>query len=799
MDNYDDDIAEDASRIFKDLDLFEIPPLYSSHNIDSRAVKLPPHHFNCKNMDSFTNKMNNVRINESPSDRSTHRVAGVTEYGYGRIIPKTDNPARSLSSSAVSADSTTPGYEAMTGGSRSLPASNIASPVRIGQEKSAAYRQQQPRSVGAIESFVVDGGAPKMQPPPDYKIYERGNIIAASKFATPKQVETIALVGNTKVMEGPNMVRTHNGTYSIKPGAPSPTQSLSGSSKDSQHSNSPRSSVVGAPPGYSPLYENIDYYGRTTPQPPYYHQLPQQETRHSSLVDTAQFESSYRKAQPQVPVGAKYPSNQISKDHPPYEAPPVYENIQDLHGANSKSPGGNYEAPRPGPQVAVHGENRGGSVHHGVYFHPGVPTQSPQPVSPRTNLPPPPPYPGNTTPHKNIPTKVPLKPIEPYIPPSCKSPPYQEAQRTSSQSQGDSRSGSASPGKPPVHPNYYHATPVGTGDYVVMSGKKSQMAPVQLATSYQRGTSSGIANAVNVGMVRAPSPEPPGKSLMGKTLLPYNVTPPRPMGPTEAERKIEELTRQLEEEMEQQEEEGEYFGRNDTADFGNITSAMKVLNFSEEEIREIFKLLSAILHLGNNAYKATVVANMDTCEIPDQSLVQRIAAILDVTKDLLNDALTKKTIFAQGERVVSFLSSVQAVETRDAFVKGIYGQLFVFIVDKINATIYRSHAVTKNSIGVLDIFGFENFELANALVVLSSTAEDGEIKLAPSTFSLIRLFLLARKDTFVGSEATPSLSPSRPPSHKIGFRLALDGAKGTDKQETDSQPYTGLAALLLTA
>lgn len=32
-------------------------------------------------------------------------------------------------------------------------------------------------------------------------------------------------------------------------------------------------------------------------------------------------------------------------------------------------------------------------------------------------------------------------------------------------------------------------------------------------------------------------------------------------GPTEAERKIEELTRQLEEEMEKQEEEGEYFGK----------------------------------------------------------------------------------------------------------------------------------------------------------------------------------------------------------------------------------------------
>ncbi|KAK6623227.1 hypothetical protein RUM43_009079 [Polyplax serrata] len=50
-----------------------------------------------------------------------------------------------------------------------------------------------------------------------------------------------------------------------------------------------------------------------------------------------------------------------------------------------------------------------------------------------------------------------------------------------------------------------------------------------------------------------------GNTYSGKNLLPYYVTPPRQTGPTEAERKIEELTRQLEEEMEKQEEEGEYF------------------------------------------------------------------------------------------------------------------------------------------------------------------------------------------------------------------------------------------------
>lgn len=47
--------------------------------------------------------------------------------------------------------------------------------------------------------------------------------------------------------------------------------------------------------------------------------------------------------------------------------------------------------------------------------------------------------------------------------------------------------------------------------------------------------------------------------LAAKPLLPYSITP-RPAGRSEAERKIEELTRQLEEELERNEEQGEYFG-----------------------------------------------------------------------------------------------------------------------------------------------------------------------------------------------------------------------------------------------
>ncbi|PSN40482.1 Myosin-VIIa [Blattella germanica] len=151
-------------------------------------------------------------------------------------------------------------------------------------------------------------------------------------------------------------------------------------------------------------------------------------------------------------------------------------------------------------------------------------------------------------------------------------------------------------------------------------------------------------------------------------------------------------------------------GRDDAADFADVRSAMKVLNFSDEEILNIVTLLAAILHLGNVKYNALVIANIDAAEIPDHSQAQKIAAILGVSKELLIDALTRKTIFAHGEKVVSNLSVEQAIEVRDAFVKGIYGQLFIMIVNKINNAIFKPKAKTKNSIGVLDIFGFENFD-----------------------------------------------------------------------------------------
>ncbi|XP_037696718.1 unconventional myosin-VIIa isoform X5 [Choloepus didactylus] len=156
-------------------------------------------------------------------------------------------------------------------------------------------------------------------------------------------------------------------------------------------------------------------------------------------------------------------------------------------------------------------------------------------------------------------------------------------------------------------------------------------------------------------------------------------------------------------------------GREDSQEYANIRSAMKVLMFTDTENWEISKLLAAILHLGNLQYEARTFENLDTCEVLFSPSLATAASLLEVNPPDLTNCLTSRTLITRGETVSTPLSREQALDVRDAFVKGIYGRLFVWIVDKINAAIYKppSQEVknSRRSIGLLDIFGFENFSV----------------------------------------------------------------------------------------
>ena len=57
------------------------------------------------------------------------------------------------------------------------------------------------------------------------------------------------------------------------------------------------------------------------------------------------------------------------------------------------------------------------------------------------------------------------------------------------------------------------------------------------------------------------------------------------------------------------------------------------------------------------------------------------------------------------------------------FVQAIYGRLFIWVVGKVNAAIYKTpedSEEVQQSIGLLDIFGFENFNKNRFAFTISS-------------------------------------------------------------------------------
>ena len=75
--------------------------------------------------------------------------------------------------------------------------------------------------------------------------------------------------------------------------------------------------------------------------------------------------------------------------------------------------------------------------------------------------------------------------------------------------------------------------------------------------------------------------------------------------------------------------------------------------------------------------------------VENKEIAKMVADILMVKQDQLEKALCTRSTVTQGETIISPTSSATAVNVRDAFVKGVYGRLFVYIVTKINEAIYK--------------------------------------------------------------------------------------------------------------
>nr|XP_029541572.1 unconventional myosin-IXAa-like [Oncorhynchus nerka] len=135
------------------------------------------------------------------------------------------------------------------------------------------------------------------------------------------------------------------------------------------------------------------------------------------------------------------------------------------------------------------------------------------------------------------------------------------------------------------------------------------------------------------------------------------------------------------------------------------------LELSEDA--QIFSLLSAILYLGNILYKKKTYRD-DSIDICNPDVLPTISELLQVKEEMLFEALTTRKTVTVGERLIVPYKLAEAGTVRDSMAKSLYSALFDWIVFRTNHALLNNkdleHSAKILSIGVLDIFGFEDYE-----------------------------------------------------------------------------------------
>ncbi|KAM8973992.1 unconventional myosin-IXa isoform 2-T2 [Pelodytes ibericus] len=149
-------------------------------------------------------------------------------------------------------------------------------------------------------------------------------------------------------------------------------------------------------------------------------------------------------------------------------------------------------------------------------------------------------------------------------------------------------------------------------------------------------------------------------------------------------------------------------------DFERLQLAMEMVGFLTATRKQIVSLLSAILHLGNIQYKRKTYRD-ESIDISNPETLSIVSELLKVREEMLLDALITRRTVTVGEKLILPYRLPEAVTVRDSLAKSLYSALFDWIVFRINHALLNinSKAIEDGSqtlsIGVLDIFGFEDY------------------------------------------------------------------------------------------
>ena len=145
---------------------------------------------------------------------------------------------------------------------------------------------------------------------------------------------------------------------------------------------------------------------------------------------------------------------------------------------------------------------------------------------------------------------------------------------------------------------------------------------------------------------------------------------------------------------------------NDKELFDELKSCFESTGFTDEEIKTIFKVVAAVLLLGN----VNMEVKNDKLVIEPKMTFEHICTLIDVDSTKLATVLSRKPPMFGTKEYGGHYTSKLIKSYKDALAKELYNRLFFWIITKLNNKLDSSHDSECKYIGLLDIFGFECFD-----------------------------------------------------------------------------------------
>lgn len=149
--------------------------------------------------------------------------------------------------------------------------------------------------------------------------------------------------------------------------------------------------------------------------------------------------------------------------------------------------------------------------------------------------------------------------------------------------------------------------------------------------------------------------------------------------------------------------------QDDSDMFQETLEAMEIMGFVEEEQISMMKVVSSVLQLGNIVFKKE--RNTDQASMPDDTAAQKCCHLMGINVTDFTRCILSPRIKVGRDFVQKAQTKEQADFAIEALAKATYERLFLWILNRVNKALDKTKRQGASFLGILDIAGFEIFEV----------------------------------------------------------------------------------------